>query len=353
MTPHPPPSVDESSPRQTGSAVEFLAIAEAGLLEAQALLLCESIRRFGGAHAAAAITIVSPRPSRRPSPASRRRFDRLGVEFVAADLASPFPEYGTSFRVAAAAHIARRPGAPILVQLDSDTLFLGQPDFALRDVDFAARPVDVKGICTCGDGDPNDAYWRRVSAACDVDYAAIGWVTTTVDAQRVRANYNGGLIATRRSSGVFERTEEIFLRIVRDRLVSHTRPPSPLRIGAGEVSPDGYTYWGTSQMALSLACTALGARVQILPADYNVPLHYFDQLGARAAAPVHVHYHWLADADQLASSPLVDGRMALPAAQARWLRSRLPLDQARTPGFAARLRRVLSAERFTRMLRAR
>lgn len=328
--------------RPPAAHVEFMAIAESGILEAQALLLCESIRRFGGAYAKAAITIVSPRASRRPSQATCRKFERLGAQFVAVELVSPFPEYGPSYRVAAAAHLARRPGAPVLVQLDSDTLFLAPPDFALTESDFAARPVDVKGICTSGAGDdPHDRYWRTVSAVCGVDYDAIGWVTTTVDRQRVRANYNAGLIAARRASGVFEKTEEIFLRIVRERLVSNPPPPCALKVGAGEVSPDGYTYWGTSQMALSLACTALGAKIEILPAQYNVPLHFFDQLGATAATPVHVHYHWLGNADKLATSPLVDGRMALPAAQARWLRARLPLDKPPDTGFLSSLRQAL------------
>jgi hypothetical protein len=321
--------------------VEFMAIAESGILEAQALLLCESIRRFAGVYAKSAITIVSPRAARRPSPATQRKFERLDAEFVATELVSPFPEYGPSFRVAAAAHLARRPGAPVLVQLDSDTLFLAAPDFALTQSDFAARPVDIKGICTTGVGDPGDSYWRKVSTLCGVDYDAIGWVTTTVDKLRVRANYNAGLIAARRASGVFERTEEIFKCMVEQKLISHARPPEALKIGAGAISPDGFTYWGTSQIALSLACTALRARVEILPAEYNMPLHFFDSLEPNATPPVHVHYHWLGNADELATSPLVDGRMALPAAQARWLRSRLPLDKAPDRGLLSSLRQAL------------
>src|ERR1035441_1162858 len=52
--------------------VEFCVLVEAGALEAQALLLCSSIRTFAGAYSSAAIVAVSPRPSRRPVRTSLR-----------------------------------------------------------------------------------------------------------------------------------------------------------------------------------------------------------------------------------------------------------------------------------------
>ena len=45
-------------PENREQSVEFVLIAEAGILEAQALLLCESIRRFSGRYARSAVTVV-------------------------------------------------------------------------------------------------------------------------------------------------------------------------------------------------------------------------------------------------------------------------------------------------------
>src|SRR5437868_827653 len=92
------------------SGVEFVLIAESGILELQALLLCESIRRFAGVHSRSPITVVSPRAARRPSPATIRALGRLDAEYLPLGIDSCCPDYGTSFRMHAAAHVERQPG---------------------------------------------------------------------------------------------------------------------------------------------------------------------------------------------------------------------------------------------------
>jgi hypothetical protein len=79
-------------------AIEFFFLAEKGILERQALLLCGSIRMFGGVYRSAGITVVSPRSDRRPSPATLQAFERLGAEYLDLDLSSEWPSYGASFR---------------------------------------------------------------------------------------------------------------------------------------------------------------------------------------------------------------------------------------------------------------
>jgi len=306
--------------------VQFVAIAEAGPLEAQAIMLCESIRMFGGRYADASITLVSPRASRRPTAHGIRRMEKLRVDYQPLNLTSPCPEYGTSFRVMGASIVEQRSQADILIQIDSDTVFLGEPDFALTDADMLARPVDVKGICTSGAGDVQDAYWRELCQLCGVDYDAIPWLETTVDQSTVRANYNGGLIVVRRDHGILEKTEDIFRRIISSRSHSHAAPAGPQRIGSGHVSPQGFMFWGTGQVALSLACTARNAKAALLPPTYNIPLHFFDTLRDKPQPPIHVHYHWLCDRHFVAQNPLLDGRMNLPERLTDWLHSRLPLD---------------------------
>lgn len=305
------------------SDIEFFALAEAGTLEEQALLLCESVRRFGGRYATVPISVISPRAARRPSAATRAALAAMHVAFVALDVESPCPDYGTSFRVAAAAHLERESRSAFLLQLDSDTLFLREPAFDCAGVDALARPVDIQGICT-SDNDEREAYWRDLCALCGVAYEAMPWVTTTVDRRRVRANYNGGLVLARRERGLLQLTEEFFLRMVGAQRRTHARPSGPFRIGAGTCSPDGFTYWGSAQVAFALACAARAAPVGVLPPSYNVPLHSFADLPPDDA-PVHVHYHWLFDRDMRADNPLLDGRVPLDAAQRAWLHARYPL----------------------------
>jgi hypothetical protein len=306
--------------------IHYFALAEAGTLEQQALLLCDSVRRFVGRHARAPITVISPRAARRPGAATRAALAAMDVAFVALDVDSPCPDYGTSFRVAAAAHLERESRAEFLLQLDSGTLFLREPTFDCAGFDALARPVDVQGVCTA-DGDERETYWRDLCALCGVTYESMPWVTTTVDRKRVRANYNGGLIMARRTRGLLQLTEEFFRRIVAARRYSHPRPSGPLRIGAGACSPEGFTYWGTAQIAFALACAARNAPVGVLPPSYNVPLHLFADLPPDPA-PVHVHYHWLFESDVRALNPLLDGRVPLSAEQSLCLQRRFPLCAA-------------------------
>jgi hypothetical protein len=305
-------------------AIEFFLVAERGVLERQALLLCSSIRRFAGAYGPARVTVVSPRRDRRPSPATVKALDHLGAEYLDINLSSPCSSYGPSFKVLAASHVERRPGAPILVQLDSDTFFAGEPDLDLEGFEVAARPVDVKGMCTAGSGDRFDPYWRHLCRLCEVDYDRLPFVETTVDRQTVRASYNGGLVAVRRDSGIFERTETFFTRLVAARL-----KPWPgregFKTGAGHVDTEASEYWGTSQAALSMAIAAGGSCARILSASHNVPLHSFDCLPLSAEPPVHIHYHWLCSEGQVSSNPMLDGRMLLLLETVVWLKQRVPL----------------------------
>jgi hypothetical protein len=315
----------EQRPPVLPESVEFCVLAEAGILEAQTLLLCRSIRRFAGAYSSSPIVVVSPRPDRRPSRTTVKELDALGAVYLELNVHSLCPSYGPSFGTYVAAHVARRPGPAVLVLLDSDTLFLDEPDFSLDGVHVAARPVDVKGMCTAGHGDPFDEYWRNLCRLCGVNYDDLPHVMTTVDRQSVLASYNAGLIGVRRNAGIFEKAEEFFTRVLETNARPFRDSGLLIKSGIGMVDADGSAFWGSRQAALSLAITATKSVVQTLPSTYNVPLHSFDLLEEQTASPIHVHYHWLCSADSYTANPMFDGRMKLPVSVVGWLREQLPL----------------------------
>jgi len=314
------------------SAVEFCLVAEAGILEQQAFLLCESIRRFAGHYADARLTVISPRATRRPSALTVQRLRQLDAHYVALDLVSPTPEYGPSYKTLALGWCARQNGPSVLVQLDSDGVFLDVPDFALNGHAAAARPVDVKGMCSRGPGDMFEPVWQRMCAACGVDIEALGYVRSTVDNQLVRASYNGGLIVAQRQ--VFDVAEQRYLQIAATGIRTHTNAAAGMRTGSGPVPAAGKEMWGTTQAALSLAVAKLGGTVRILDAGANVPLHMINRLAPLAAPVVHLHYRWFFEHDN-DSNPALDGRIALRPDQMAWLRSRLPLRSGSAPREAA------------------
>ncbi len=326
--------------------LEYVMIAEAGILERQALLLVESIRLLPGDAGTAGVTVVSPRPDRRPTQATLRQLERLGAEYLPLAIDSPCPYYGTSFKLGAMAAVEKRPGPSTLIMLDSDTLFLAPPVFDLGERCAALRPVDGKGMCTAGPDDPFDEYWRRLCALCDVSYDDIPWVEAAKDGLRVKACHNGGLVAANRRDGLFATSYEFLGRSVAVGL--SPRPDSAqtatFRTGSGRVSGQTRQIWGAAQAVLSLALVSQGLEARILPPTYNVPINHFELLVRRfpevASASVHVHYHWFCDADKLASNPLLDGRVTVPSSVRELLNRHVPLDQP--PSVGRRLKRFLA-----------
>jgi hypothetical protein len=311
--------------------VGFVACIEGGVLEAQALLLFDSIRRYAGRFGGCSLYALSPRAGRSISNDARRKLDELGAVYIDRLLNTECPEYGSANRVAAAAYVEETYPHDVLVILDSDTLFLREPtEFLLPpDVDAAVRPVDVKGMSTGGPSDSFDRYWRELCRCCGVDYEELPWRQSFVDGRRIKANYNGGLVVVRSGLGILRRWADFFFRSVRDGLRPYNDAGS-FRTGAGWVEPAAGNLWGSNQAALSLAVWSTTRRVRELPPTYNYPLHQHSLVDAtltRRVFPqlVHVHYHWLFAPDALASNPLFRRRGPLSPPQKEWLRSATPL----------------------------
>ena len=310
---------------------EIVFIAEAGALEQQGLLLCESIRQFGGIYSSSSIKILQPRSERRIGDGARARFAAMDAEIVEMAIVSPRPEYGPTYRIFACAEYERISRADVLIFLDSDTLLLAEPDFELANHDAALRPVDVKGMCTTGAGDSFDPYWRDLCRVCGVDYDSLPEVTTTVDRVRVKASYNGGLTVVKRLNGLFGKTAGFFQKSLDAGLVPWPNRNATFAAGHGMVSAEGGNFWGSSQAALSLAISALGLSVRILPASQNFPLPSYDAWSSEidaGAFPIlaHVHYHHLLSADPR-HNPILAGKPGFPAGSARWLRGRMNADK--------------------------
>jgi hypothetical protein len=326
-------SIDRSS--SFGAAEEpdvgFVACIESGVLEAQALLLFESIRLYTGRFKNCSLYALSPRDGYTISTNARRRLDDLGVHYFDTVLNTQCPEYGSANRVAAAAYIEDTRRHEILVILDSDTIFLGEPGaFILPPhIDVAVRPVDVKGISTAGPDDPSDTYWRELCRCCGVDYDEIPWIESFVDRQQIKANYNGGLVVVRGGLGIMRRWADFFFLSIRQGLRPQPDGPS-FRAGAGWVEPAVGKLWGSNQAALSLAIWSASRQVKELPPTYNYPLHLHNQIdpvSARATFPnlLHVHYHWLFAEDALEANPLFFPDGPLSVDQRNWLRSSTPI----------------------------
>ena len=310
----------------------FVACIERGVLERQALLLFESIRLYTGRFRDCPIYAVSPRAEHSISASARSKLQQLGVVHIEEILNTDCPEYGSANRVAAAAYVEQQHPHDILVILDSDTLFLREPnEILLRpDVDVAVRPVGVKGMCTSGPTDPFDAYWRDLCRCSGVDYDQIPWTESFADRCRIKASYNAGLVIVRRELGIMQRWSDFFFNSVRQQLkpYSHDRR---FRTGAGWVESGASRLWGSNQAALSLAVWSTTRNVQELEPTYNYQLTLHNLINKKLRkrvfpSLVHVHYHWLLH-DPASKNPLFDRSGPLSAEQRVWLASALNGDR--------------------------
>jgi hypothetical protein len=251
--------------------------------------------------------------------------EALGAEILFLDIESAVPEYGSSFRIHAAAILEASCSEEQLVFLDSDIIFCGEPSLGLGDMDAAARPVDVKGMCTTGIEDANDEYWQSLCRTCSVDLEKVPYTTTTVDIVRVKASYNGGLVVVRPTASIFQRTEEFFVKSVKSNLRPYADRGLQIQAGHGLVTGVGAEYWGSSQACLSLAIWGAGLQCIELPRSHNLPIHIESYLSNEIVSevdPIAIHYHHIFHLDK-AKNPVF--RLNLSKEVLTWLQMRLPI----------------------------
>lgn len=308
----------------------FVLCIENNAICAQALLLCESIRRFGGRHRGAPILAVAPRPGLGIDRQARRRLDAMGVEYAEESLNRVCPEYGSANRVFTAAWAEGRAGSEWIAVLDSDTVFLGELELPVE-ADVAVRPVDTKGSATEGPRDPFEDYWTRLAEIQGVSLDCLPFIRTTVCDRRIRASYNGGLTVVRREKGILGAWADLFSRSLAAGLKPWRGSSLNVRASTGFVGEEASEYWGSNQAAAALAIWSTTQRVVHYPDAYNVPLHLLIEQPELAARPrasplVHVHYHWLFT-DPYHPAALA-GLRDLGVGQDRleWLTARLPLQ---------------------------
>jgi hypothetical protein len=311
--------------------ISFLLCIEGNGIELQALLLCESIRRFAGRYSGSPIIAVSPRPDVPISARSRERLGEMAVEHVSLPLNQTGSAYLTINRIVAGAWAERHLSTDYIVVLDSDTIFATEPAFFCCDA--GARPVDAKGSTSAGPADPKEPYWQRICETAGIGMERLPWIDTTTDNVRIRASFNGGFTVVRRSCGILRKTADVFLTSLRADLRPLRDEGFNVFASTGYVGREASEFWGSSQAALSAAIAAQASELLIYDERYNIPLHLLRPDSANRVAwprcePILLHYHWLTQ-PQYRSDLLSTVRcFKVSDAWLGWLSARLELPSA-------------------------
>ena len=282
---------------------------EHGRLESEAVLLVESLRQWGGALADAPVYAFAPRPALHPEPATAERLRSLGATLVDEALVNRFAEMPTFNKVSVSAWAERELDHEFLVFTDSDTVFLGEPA-ALAEGDWVAavRPVDRRIAGSKGKG-RNEPFWRKMYAELGVHNEP--YVRTGVGGMRIRAYWNSGLIAARRSAGLFAAWEDALARL-------HD----------ADIVPGRWPHF-MDQLSWAGVTADVHDRVKVLPPTYNYALR--QRLALMDGADsldlpdlVHLHYRlWFHLPESL---PKVVPPFDPASDRYRWLDERLPLE---------------------------
>lgn len=308
--------------------LSFLLCIEGNGIEQQALLLCESIRRFGGRYGGSPIIAVSPRPDVPISARSRERLREMDVGHVSLPLNRTGSAYLTINRIVAGAWAERHLSTAYIVVLDSDTIFATEPAFFCCDA--GARPVDVKGSTSAGPADPKESYWQHICEIAGIGIEQLPWIYTTTDDVRIRASFNGGFTVVRRLCGILQKTAEVFLASLRADLRPLRGEAVDVFASTGYVGREAAEFWGSSQAALSAAIAAHASELLVYDDRYNIPLHLMKPDCSNRVAwphcePILLHYHWLAQPEHRSSLVSAVRCFRISDAWLRWLSEQLDI----------------------------
>lgn len=298
-------------------SLAFVVCVERGALESQALLLVRSIRRFGGRFRDAPVHTFAPRRGRGPRAGVVAQLEELGAihhRVHGAPLNRDFQDYAYANKIFVCARAEEILEEDLLVFLDTDTLVTGEPaglDLP-EGIDFAALPVANARMGSQGPEDRNECYWREVYRLCGV--RGEPFVRAVIDGRRIRAYFNSGLVAVRRSAGLFGCWRDDFLRLMR---ACHTGGPPGLS--------------GMDEVALAATLGRAFARGRVLDLRYNYPLQRVERSllpapwgEARLEDLAHVHYRfWFHLPGYLRH---LDPPLDPDDEVFRWLEPRLPLE---------------------------
>lgn len=291
--------------------VAFLVCVEKGNLENQAMLLCRSIRRFGGRFGNAPIHCFKPRQGPSLGLETMALFEQLHVSFHDEVLNPDFDCYPIFNKVFVCAWAERNLGEEILVFLDSDSAILQEPsDFFLpAGVAAAVRPVDRKNKASAGPRDRQEAYWQKLYDLTGVQ--ARPFVQTAVNGQTIRGYWNAGLIVARRSAGVF----------------GDWRRDFELLMKAKHFPPHDGPLNNMDQFSLATSLSRIHPQVRTLDYRYNYnlqlrALYAPAERSADLAELVHIHYHLCFNQPDFLQT--VDPPLDRHSAIYRWLNGYLP-----------------------------
>lgn len=234
-------------------SITFVCCVESGSLETQTVRMIESVRRWGGKFAHATILAVTPRFGSPLANQTQRAFERLNVTYLRFQSKSSYSWFGFLNKPYALLAAEDYSTSEFICWLDSDLLFLDEPELLLlqEGEDFAASS-DRGG--TTGLEDSQAAFWNEAGKVVGVEIEKLPWIVNH-EGKRTRLYFNSGVVVYRRSTGLGNTFLQACIRLLDARIAN---------------AQSGIFF--TDQVALALAVGKMRLLWKQLPQSHNYSL---------------------------------------------------------------------------------
>lgn len=243
--------------------IVFALCTDKGDLEAKTVLLVESLRKWAGSLRDAPIWVVQTQRKMQITDETLEALRRSAATFRCAGLDVKPRGLRFAHKVFAAAYVEEHIRDPLstIVVLDSDVICVNPPERLLLsgDIEAAVSAVSNKGVGV-GVQEGLPEHWRIALEACDADASRLWQIGTGSEDIPIWAHFNSGLVAARRSAGVFARWKKNLVHLAETKFFKSLKYPNPVRREMDQIA---------------LTCTLLNfgkERLDILPTYYNYDL---------------------------------------------------------------------------------
>jgi hypothetical protein len=239
--------------------IKIVICTERGILEKYSLLMCRSLRQFGGEMSQTEIYSIAPRKGYYPSKKTIFEFEKLGVKHENLELNKRYKNYPLANKPFVCEYIEEKFPNDTLVFIDSDQIILNEPTIFNSNSSLLLRMVDRKGIGFNGEKDINYNYWEKLFSLLHIDIKHLKQHETS-SGEVIYPYFNSGLIVSHATLGLFKQWRINFERIVKE-----------------DILPKDGSFF-LEQSIFSATVMQMKLPFEFLPNSYNYPFSLHDSI---------------------------------------------------------------------------
>ena len=282
--------------------------------EANAILLTESIRTYGGALSQHPLLFLCPKRSDEISQRVRERLSTSGADIV--PVKESIPEFPFIDDVHAAAHAESLESgrSDLMAWLGNDTLVLQEPkDFMLTaGKSRGYRPVHITNIGSQFNS-PMDPFWTIIYERLKVPRDRVFPMKAHIEEIPIRPYFNAGLLIVRPERGLLQEWRNAFFGIYDDATLQQFY----------QRDENYSTFVHQAVLAGVILSRLTKAEIQELPPHYNYPIHLYHQDNTRNR-PSTLDELVTFRHNDFFEDPEWPNKISADDALKNWIRTRLP-----------------------------